>query len=220
MNNNPFREHDIVSILNIDDEDFEFEYNRSEGNAPYNIPAGQIWRAPGFLAAHGLKHLIDKILTKRGLRTNNTLERQKLAAEIVVSTESLRQKREPTEAEVLAAKVKELNEPSDLELLLTKRGEDKEVAAVTPTILPTSAKSSIPTVVETPEGVLPPDPKSVLVASYDGPTTPLVKVLPTKNELLDYAKDKLKMNMDDKTVKNLKSMSIEKLIKELDYSME
>ena len=55
---------DTVSIQNIDDEDFIFEYDKSKGNYPYIIPAGQVKRFPRFLAEHAVKHLIDKILNK------------------------------------------------------------------------------------------------------------------------------------------------------------
>src|SRR3990167_6814495 len=110
--------YDIVAIQNIDDEDFVFEYDRSRGNYPHVIPAGQVKRFPRFLAEHAVKHLIDKILNKRKERTNNDPLRQALAEQIVINEEVLQQPPVKSEAERLKETVDNLNRPSELELVL------------------------------------------------------------------------------------------------------
>lgn len=194
-----FKQNDIITLMNPDNEDFEFEYNRAEGNLPYIIPAGEVRRFPGWLAAHGLKHLIDLLITKSGKKTNNVVLRQEWATKIVISTESLQRKREPSEADLLREKIKDLNQPSDLELLLNQRSAKDEV----------EQREKEPEVKETPK---PKEPDPVLVKEP--------KNIPTRNELLDYARNTLKMNMDEKTVKNLKKMKVADLIKELNYPTE
>jgi len=106
MNNQPLTQlYDTVAIKNIDDEDFIFEYGRSEVNHPYVIPAGQIKRFPRFLAEHAVKHLIDKLLNKRKERTNNPVLRQSLAEEIVIAEEVLQQPPVKSEADILKERV-------------------------------------------------------------------------------------------------------------------
>src|SRR3990167_5034480 len=91
-------EFDIISLHNITDDDFVFEYDKSAGNPPYLIPANTVRRYPRFLAEHALKHLIDKILKKK-MKTNNDVERQDLASQIVVSEETFQSGPIKTEAE-------------------------------------------------------------------------------------------------------------------------
>lgn len=191
----PFGKNDIIALMNIDDEPFRFEYNRAEGNPPYTINSGEVWRGPGWLAAHALKHLIDKVMTKREIRTSNVVERKKLAEEIVVAVEPLRKEREPSEAEKLQEEIQKLNNPSDLDLVLEGiRQSGKKVSKKTAKKTTKKAK---------------PASKSAEV-----------KAKPTKKQLLDYAENSLKMTMDEKTVKKLKLMKIDDLITELDYPIE
>ena len=42
----------IITLQNVDDENFVFDYNKSEGNPPYLMPAGEIVRYPEFVAKH------------------------------------------------------------------------------------------------------------------------------------------------------------------------
>lgn len=190
---NPFKTNDIISLQNVDSEDFEFEYNRSESNSPYLIPAGEVRRFPGWLASHALKHLLDKILTKAEEKTNNVVKRRELAEKIVVSVESLQQKREPSEAELLREKIKKMNEPSDLELLLSRREQENKKK-------------------------LKEDKKEV--AREEEKKKELKRITerkPTKKELMNYASDKLKMTMNKKTRRKLLRMTVDELIKELDH---
>ena len=116
----------IITLQNIDDEDFEFEYDKSSGNWPYVIPAGEIRRFPRFLADHALKHLLDKILTKRNIKTNNETERATLASQIVVGEESFQQRPQKTEIEKQKEEIDRLNKPSELDAILGKRRAPSE----------------------------------------------------------------------------------------------
>jgi hypothetical protein len=172
---------------------------------PYIIPAGEVRRFPGWLAGHGLKHLIDRLITKSGKKTNNVVLRQEWAEKIVMSVESLQQKRDLSEAELLAQKIKDINQPSDLEVLLSKRAAKEEV----------SQKEEPRT-----EVIYKKEAEEEKKEEEKQDTPKEVKAVPTRQELLDYAKDKLKMNMDEKTIKKLKTMTIPTLINELGYPMD
>jgi len=53
--------YETTEFVNIGGEDFTF-YN---GNEPYTVKAGESKRFPIFLAKHGAKHLLDKILQEK-----------------------------------------------------------------------------------------------------------------------------------------------------------
>ena len=112
--------YDIITLQNIDSEDFVFEYAKSEGNPPYNIPAGEVKRFPRFLAEHALKHLIDKILTKQKQKINNQEARMELASQIVIDEETFQSPVVKSEAERQREMVEELNKPSELDTILAK----------------------------------------------------------------------------------------------------
>src|SRR3990167_4184224 len=141
-------QHNIVTLLNIDDEDFTFDYAKSEGGPSYVMPTGKPSRFPKFLAEHALKHLIDKILTKREMKTNNEVERAKLAAQIIIEEESFAAGQvQPTEAERTKQEVERLNRPSELEEVLTRFRAKKQ----------TEGRAAISTSQTMDEGVLPED---------------------------------------------------------------
>lgn len=233
--------HDIVTLKNIDGEDFEFMYDKH----PYFIPAGQVRRFPRFLAEHGLKHLIDKMLNKQQLKTSDEVQRARLAQQIVVNVETFEEPPAKSQAELTAERVADMNKPSDLDALLKshkepvnqqpyqvkvdERGHETVVqptaAPVTPPAAPqapTTPAAPATTTNDTEEGAdefaglkdqNQPTPPTT-------PTTPEVKAMPSKAELLKYAADTLKMNLaDDKTKKALERMTVPQLIKELDYPM-
>lgn len=199
--------YDVVALRNIDDEDFVFEYDRSRGNYPYLIPAGQIKRFPRFLAEHALKHLIDKILTKRKEKTSNENLRQVLASEIVINEEVFQKPAAENAADKLRQEVDLLNRPSELESILKKqRSADKQEP--------------------------PPAPPSETVQAEDekfaglGPTEDTtdqppaevkeeVKAVPTRNEIYAYAQNKLGLTLDEKTKKEWDKMKIPELLKEV-----
>ncbi|HEC66918.1 MAG TPA: hypothetical protein ENI23_16710 [bacterium] len=212
-----------ILLQNIDDEDFMFEYNASEGNPPWLMPKSEVVKYPEFLAVHALKHLIDKILNKRGERTNNQVLRDELANQIIVGEESSPQQAQPTPSEKLRKEVDELNQPSTLDKILTKRKKETEHKEE----IAKEEKGEVSKIEERFEGL-----------GGTGTTTSVVKAseeikkvakkalkqpkktgaLPTKKELLDFAEHELNMTMDEKTTKKLNKMAVPDLITELNYS--
>ena len=209
-------QYSIIALHNIDTEDFTFEYDRSSGNYPYTIPAGEIRRFPAFLASHALKHLIDKILTKRNIKTDNETARAELREQIVISEEAFQQEKQKTEAEVLKEQVETLNRPSELDMILEKRRKQPQVPTV-------AGEPAPPKEGEHFEGLEPkelePDKDDVgpEIDTTEKAPEPVeeVKLMPTRNEIIEYAKNTLKMTIDDELQKKLDKMKIEDLLKEL-----
>lgn len=216
----------IVTLHNIDDEDFEFEYNRSEGNAPYMIPAGETARYPKFLADHALKHLIDKILTKKDIKTNNEPARMEVANQIVIGEESIRGEPKLNEAEKLRREVDELNKSSTLDAILARRKAEKEAK---PEEKPVEAKTT-----ERPEDVTEKFEGLEKATEVDEKLDEIKKVeeeakkvipMPTRTQLLEYAvKQNLVLDEPNKEGKTLRQiytiMKIPDLVKELQYPLD
>ena len=186
-------QHDIVSLQNIDDEDFIFEFDSSRGNYPYTIKAGTVARFPRFLADLALKHLIDKLLNKQKIKTNNEAARANLRDKIFIGEEVFQQGPQEGEAERLRQEVEALNAPSDLDKVLSR------------------AKTNAP------EAELPAVEEKVEVEQ-----APVVKAKPTRNELFAYAQQAgLVLDEPDKDGKTLREtftkMTIDDMIKELDF---
>lgn len=230
--------HDIVTLKNVDNEDFEFMYDKR----PYYMPVGQLRRFPRFLADHAVKHLVDKLCNKNDVRTSDDAARARFAAQIVVQVETFEEPPARTQADITADRVAELNKPSDLEQILGKR---KEVVDQTPhdvvvdskghetPYAPPAAPTTPPVAAQAPTQ---PTTPAVAPAATDEqgsdefaglkdksqPTPPATTVpdMPSKATLLAYAKDTLKMNTDEpKTKKALERMTVPQLIKELDYPL-
>ena len=204
----------IVTLQNIDDEDFMFEYNRSEGNPPYLIKAGEVARYPKFLAKHALKHLIDKIMNKNEEITGNQARRDELASQILIGEEVLSQVREPTETEKLQSQVQELNQPSNLDKILSKKKAEKDHKVEKKR----RKDEGEPEVEEKFEGLpdapeLPEVPKAVV-----NPKT--VPFKPTRKELFNYAEKEMNMVLSEKTVKKFNKMKVDDLITELNYPIK
>lgn len=194
--------HDIVTLNNIDSEDFVFEYDKSRGNYPYTIKAGSIARLPRFLAEHALKHLIDKLLNKRKIKTNNEAARADLRDQIYVNEEVFQQAPQESDAERTRKEIEALNRPSDLDKVLNR-------AKINTPELEHNTEEELPVVEDEPEIE----------------ETPVVKAKPTRNELFAFAeKQGLVLDTPDKDGKTLRDtytkMSIDEVIKELDYPIE
>jgi hypothetical protein len=209
---------DIITLQNIDNEDFDFAYDKR----PYIIRAGQVRRFPRFLANHALKHLIDKILTKRKIRTNHETHRADLAEKIVIDVENYDDAPVRTEADMLNEKIDTLNRPSDLENVLKKHRDTKPVD--TEEVVTTTAAPEPP--VMAPETTAPPTPEPAPIDEDEdeetktpAPDAPKdMPLKPSRSELMDYAKNTLKMNTDDKKTKaSFGKMTVDELIKGLDY---
>jgi len=213
----------IVTLHNIDDEDFVFEYNKSEGNSPYVMPCGEVARYPKFLADHALKHLIDKILTKKGVKTNNEIARTEVANQIVIGAESIRGEPKPTEVERLRKEVEELNKSSTLDAILARRkAEKEEKKEETPVETPARPED----VTEKFEGL----EKNEVDEKLDEikkveEEAKKVMPMPTRTELLDYAaKQNLVLDEPNKEGKTLRqiytTMKISDLVAELQYPLD
>lgn len=206
MNGPQTASYDTVAIQNIDTEDFVFEYDRSRGNYPYVIPAGEVKRFPRFLAEHAVKHLIDKILNRKDILTNNTVQRQALAEQIVVSEEVLQQAPQKTETEVLQERIDKLNKPSELESVLDKHRKEEKIAT-TPPVKETKPEETI----EKFEGLeeTKPEPKPEPEPKEE------VKPMPTRKEIYSYATNKLGMTINKPTMKQFDKLKVSELLKEL-----
>jgi len=209
--------HDTITLLNIDDEAFSFEFNRAEGNPSYTIQPGQTVRYPRFLAEHALKHLTDRILNKRKQKTNNLELRNALAEQIIVGEEVLHGEPELTEADKLAKRLEEMNK-SPLEAILAKRRKDKKkkVAEVI------DEKNPAPVEEEKFDGL---DEIKKDEEEVEQKAKPSIKVArPTKKELFEYA-EKQNLVLDEKykdgtTLRGkLDKMNIDEIVKELDYPL-
>lgn len=224
--------HDIVTLKNVDDEDFTFEYDRSRGNYPYTIKAGAVARFPRFLADHAIKHLTDKVLTKAKIKTNNEAARADVVAKIFVGEEVFQYKPEEGEAEKVRRTVEELNKPSDLENIIARASahapkaepvKEEVIVGQQPITEPisTSGVSFTPTV---PEEIkvetIKEEPIQVETVSK-----PVSKVLPTRTELMTYAKEQgLVLDEPDQKGKTLRQifskLTIPQVMKELQYSRD
>lgn len=235
MDNNSYK---AITIQNIDSEDFVFEYNRSGGNPPYIIRSGETTTFPYFLANHAVKHLIDKILNKRDVATNNPVEREKLAALIVIKQEDYNRVNPLDVNQQLKTEIEDMNKVNDLDSILDKRKaqEDKK-----PIENPTPDKNALPEIDlnddETFEGLTPKleEPEvpntTVLKEVYPDEHKPVVtptkksQIIPdevnvTREQLYDYAKNTLKMELNEKTIAKFDNMSTPLLATELDYPLE
>lgn len=186
--------HDIITIQNTDDEDFTFEYDRSRGNYPYTIKAGEVKRFPRFLADHAVKHLIDKLLHKKNIRVDNEAARAAETSKIYIGEEVFQQSPVESESDSIKKRVEELNKPSDLENIIAK------------------AKSKAPAL-EKAETEVPPE-------AVEDKLVPKTK--PTKSELIDYAlKQGLVLDEPSKNGKTLRQklmkLTVDEAIKELQY---
>jgi hypothetical protein len=202
------KDYDIIAIQNIDTEDFVFEYDKSKGNPPYTIPAGEVKRFPRFLARHAVKHLIDKILTKRDARINNENAREDLLTQIVIDEETFQSGVKKTEAEMLQEKVEAMNKPSELDKILAQK---KEIKPQQPPTLPTTEK-----VVEKFDG-LEEEVKGDEEDTTDEPNLePIteVRAVPSRREIYAYA-EKQGMTLDPDTTKKLDKMNVPQLLEEL-----
>lgn len=192
------QEYDIVTIQNVDVNEFTFEFNKSAGTRPYTIKAGEIARYPRFLADHAVSKLIDQILTRKKLRTNDKAMRLKYAQKIVLSEEIILPESKKTEGEILNEKVDQLNKVSELESILSKKR----------------------LVAKPEENYILPEDKTLEEEPEDVAPSPLPKALPTRSQLMKYATDVVGLTLDAKSKAAYDKMSIPELAKNLDYQGE
>lgn len=202
------KDYDIVALHNIDSEDFTFEYDRSQGNPPYTIPAGQIKRFPRFLAAHALKHLIDKLITKTQKKTNNETLRAELRSQIVVDEETFQEGPIKTQADELKEKVDSMNKSSDLEKILEKKKAEEKISPVK--TMDNNNVDETPKQEEKFEGL----EGDEVDTTDEAPVEPETKPVPTRREIYQYAQ-KQGLKMTPEFVKKFDKMKIEELLQEI-----
>ena len=215
-----------ITVKNIDNEDFNFVVNRE----PYMIGAGEIRVFPKFMVRPMLKHLIDKILIKRdpeGKLLRNQQLRDDLAAEIVLKEEAYEKPKRPTDRDIVA----DMNRQPELDRLLAKNKtelKEKEVDLVPqPKIETKDLVAPTPKQIEKEKKVVVKESKSVVKPSpvktekFDQIEEEAERSMPTKEQMLNYAKNTLKLNVSDsKTKKAWDSMKDEDLYKELGLDQE
>lgn len=79
-----------VYVINIDNEDFSITYDLKGNKEPelYEIKSLEIGKFPEPVAEHIKKHLAEKILNKRGVKTNYTDDLEKIINEISYDPET------------------------------------------------------------------------------------------------------------------------------------
>ncbi len=214
--NNPYQQYDVIALHNIDDEDFVFEFDKSSGNLPYTIPAGEVRRFPKFIARHGLKHLVDKILIKNGKTNQLNLQaaRDELGSQIVVDEEKFSRGEEKSKTQQLKEEVERMNKPSDLDNILAKHKPKKDKKAKE--INPKSEIQDVPKVEEKFEGL---DDKKVVDTTDTTEDKPKMRredmPVPTKRDIYMYAVNILGMTIGEKEKKLYDKMTVKTLLKEL-----
>lgn len=224
--------YNIVTLKNIDDEDFEFAVNSS----PYFISANEVRNFPKFMAQYAVKHLIDKILNKRGIATNNVAKREELAGQIVINEEVFARPKALSENERNREMVDKYNKPSDIDEILKKRREAlraatpaTDVADIPPTpdaVIPTNipARTDVP-VIEPPTEEFAGLKTKPVETNEDGASKLPAQVgVPNRAALIAYAQNVLGLDLDKEskigkeTMDKFDAMSDEELAKELDYT--
>jgi|TARA_Y100000310_G_C20699561_1_gene828480 hypothetical protein len=86
-----------VEFLNFTDEDFTCNYD----GVPYIIKAGQTFFCEEWRAKHFAKHLIDRELNKRNVRTNDQSARVKLMEKCLVTATEVFESIDQAKVEIL-----------------------------------------------------------------------------------------------------------------------
>ena len=226
-----------VTIKNIDNEDFVFQVNK----IPYLLRAGEVRNFPKFMTVLAVRHLIDKVLNKKdpeGKLVARADKRAEVAAQIVLGEEQYEQPQMPTDQQLVA----EMNKPTDLESALQSKAEPTVPA---PVVVPTeevktpdvSTTGEFKTPIDTsgaaifsPPTEAPVDTSGVpapeQVETVKKPVTSDVpekfdqveeeKALPLRKEMIAYAKDTLKLDVENSEIKKrFKKLSDKELFSEL-----
>ena len=109
---------EAIQFCNFSDEDFTWKWD----GVAYSFKAGSTMFLENFKAEHFAQHLVDREMNRKGIATNNLVERKKLGALCFPTVETIT----PTEALQRNAKddgkkeVKEEEEFADLKTKKTK----------------------------------------------------------------------------------------------------
>ncbi len=96
----PINPNDLIIFKNIDNEDFEWQYNAIVSPLPYYIHAGETRELPYHIARHGVEKLIDKMLIKQGQIHTSLVLRAELRKQIVLGKKSINYERPKTPDEI------------------------------------------------------------------------------------------------------------------------
>jgi len=205
--------YDMVTIKNIDNEEFVIEYNISDPNNAYvrQLQAGQVVVIPYFIARLAVKHLIDKILSKRKISTAKINEREKLQSQIILNVDVINPPEMKSPERQAIENIDKYNRPSDLDKYLKRNKNKANLAPPTPDEAPREEKIVTH---EEDKTVLPEDKDDEFEGLKPADTTPKVV---TRQQLYDYAKGKLGMELDEKTMAKVENMTVDELVKEFDY---
>lgn len=220
-----------ITVKNIDNEDFVFKVDRQQ----YMIKAGEVRVFPKFMVRPMLKHLIDRILIKRdpeGKLLRNQQMRDELASRIVLNEESYQRPTVPSDHEL----VEHMNQQPELDRILAKNKSSlkkDETPLIDPPAVDTSKikvatpKKSTTKVKEIVETTSKPVDQPVSVSETfdqledEKNQTPADVVIPAREKMMSYAKNVLKMDLEEpKTKKAWDAMSDEKLFVELGLDKE
>jgi len=208
----PREQYSIISVKNIDTKDFVFSVDKAQ----YMIGAGETRNFPRFMARLAIKHLIDKLANdedEEGKLIKDKNWRNKQAAKIVVGEQEYEKPEVPTDDEI----VEEINQ-SDLDSVLAKN--KKSLKSSKPIIEPPPVdieKLETPKPKEAPKKLKKrakiTEDKTKKKEKFAGLEP---KKLPSREEMLKYAEDTLKMDLsDEKTMKAFKKLSSKELYEEL-----
>lgn len=109
---------DIITVFNPDTEPFHIVYN----NQSYGyIEPQKARRMARFIAKLAVKHLIDQVLNRLQLPTNNQSKRDELAAKIILEEEVYALPSPVSQDEKIRQDMEALNKNQDLDRILAKR---------------------------------------------------------------------------------------------------
>ena len=215
MDNQLDKTLDIITIFNPDQDPIEVRYN----NTPYGvIQPGKSMNLPRFLAEHATKHLIDQMLNRANVPTNNESKRKEAEAKIWLHEQSAIGETPKSQEELLAEKVAQLN------------AQPAPVPAPEPTPAPPPAPT--PAV---PQPEPQPEPEPVVEVTPEPTPAPVVEEAPaptvaeiveqpqstepTREQLYNYARGTLGMDLTDKnTQEALDKQDIPQLINTLGWT--
>lgn len=229
----------VVSIMNVDTQDFLIEYNISDPINGYRaiMPSGATVSLPKFIADHAVEGITDQVLNRQGKSTNNVAVRAALRQKIIISTQRMSQPLIKTPEQQAIEDIQPVQTAPRLE----------SIAPVAPVVEPTVPNSTpLP-----PQGTATPPPDenveefAGLISAPEQPnapvhnakpdadgnipgeidttdenidTTPVKKAPPTRAELFTYAEQTLGMDLsDNKTLARFARLTDAELTTELDY---
>lgn len=119
--NQPRNPNDLLIFQNIDNEDFEWQYDAIRTPLPYFIAAGQVRELPFYIARHGIEKLVDRILQKANKNHMNPLFRKEERDKIVLGVKHINQLRDKSPQEIALEALKRKKDADPYEELFKER---------------------------------------------------------------------------------------------------